>query len=216
MANNADFLNADDAWIWRIVHRDNMAWIIKNGLHCRSSKKVDPNFVNIGDTDIIEKRKSRRVPVAPGGHLSDYIPFYFTPFSPMALNIKTGYRGITQRPHEEIVILIAAFRDLHAKGIPVIFTDRHAYATLARYFDHPRDLDKIDWKILQRRDFRRDDNDPEKVERYQAEALVHGSLKADALSAIVCYSEKVKSEIEEMVNAANLSVEVTVSREFYI
>ncbi|MGO4612234.1 DarT ssDNA thymidine ADP-ribosyltransferase family protein, partial [Variovorax sp. 2RAF20] len=67
--------------IWRIVHRDNIPWILTNGLHCVNSKIRDPNYVNIGNVDLIDKRRHRIVPVEPGGTLTDYIPFYFTPFS---------------------------------------------------------------------------------------------------------------------------------------
>jgi len=51
----------------------------------------DPNYRNIGNPDLIDKRSRRVVPIPPGGTLSDYVPFYFTPFSMMMYNIKTGY-----------------------------------------------------------------------------------------------------------------------------
>src|ERR1700685_3183047 len=41
----------------------------------------DSNFVNIGMTDLIDKRIPWVVPRKPGGALSDYVPFYFTPRS---------------------------------------------------------------------------------------------------------------------------------------
>jgi len=83
-------LGPEKALIFRITHIDNMPWMLINGLHCRNSPDRDPNFVEIGNRDLIGKRASRVVPIHPGGTLSDYIPFYFTPCSPMLLNIKTG------------------------------------------------------------------------------------------------------------------------------
>ena len=80
-------LNADKALIWRIVHRDNMPWLLANGLHCRNAAEQDPNYLNIGNAELIDKRAHRVVPIAPGGTLSDYVPFYFTPFSVMMKNI---------------------------------------------------------------------------------------------------------------------------------
>lgn len=51
--------------------------------------------------------------MAPGGTLSDYVPFYFTPCSPMLYNIKTGYNGVPkQEAMEEIVLLVASLRKL--------------------------------------------------------------------------------------------------------
>jgi hypothetical protein len=51
-------LTAEDAWIFRITHKDNLSWILGNGLHCRNSKSRDPSFVNIGMTDLIDKRNT--------------------------------------------------------------------------------------------------------------------------------------------------------------
>ena len=34
MANHYPSLNPDKALLWRIVHRDNLPWILDNGLHC--------------------------------------------------------------------------------------------------------------------------------------------------------------------------------------
>lgn len=72
-------LNPQKALIFRITHRDNIPWILKHGLHSRNSVLFDPNFVNIGNGDLIAKRHHRTIPQAPGGTLSDYVPFYFTP-----------------------------------------------------------------------------------------------------------------------------------------
>src|SRR5262249_40870245 len=98
-------LNPKKALIFRITHRDNIPWILDNGLHCKSSKMTDPHYVEIGNPELISRRSHRAVPTPPDGMLSDYVPFYFTPFSPMLLNIKTGYGGIPKRRNDEIVIL---------------------------------------------------------------------------------------------------------------
>jgi hypothetical protein len=92
-------LSSNKALIFRIIHRDNLPWILDHGLHARSGKILDPNYRNVGNPDLIDKRSRRVVPVGPGGTLSDYVPFYFTPFSIMMYNIKTGYGGIPQVPN---------------------------------------------------------------------------------------------------------------------
>ena len=76
-------LNPSNAFIFRITHIRNVPWTLANGLHCRQSDCTDPGFVTIGNPEIIVGRKTRTVPVPPGGTLSDYIPFYFTPLSPI-------------------------------------------------------------------------------------------------------------------------------------
>jgi hypothetical protein len=194
-------LNPEKALIWRICHRDNLAWILANGLHCKSSPTQDPNFVTIGNRELIEKRTTRVVPIAPGGVLSDYVPFYFTPFSPMMYNINTGYGGIQRRSNAEILILVSSLHRVHGLGLPFVFTDRHAYPPLAQYFNSVAQLGGIDWPLLQRRDFRRDPEDPVKVERYQAEALVYKSMPVAALQGIICYNDEVKLTIDAQLSA---------------
>lgn len=108
------YLTPEKALIFRIVHRDNVPWILDNGLHCKNSKVLDPNFVEIGNKDLIGKRGRHLVKQPPGGTLSDYVPFYFTPFSHMLLNIKTGWGGIRQRNNDEIVIMVSSLRTLQA------------------------------------------------------------------------------------------------------
>ncbi len=106
-------LTPERALIFRITHIDNVAWILANGLHCNSSPVRDPNFVQIGNPDLIAKRPNRRVPIPPGGGLGDYVPFYFTPCSPMLLNIVTGHGGIARRPRREF----AGGGDMGVEGI---------------------------------------------------------------------------------------------------
>ncbi len=61
------------------------------------------------------------VPIAPGGVLNDYVPFYFTARSVMMMNIVTG-RGVKQRQREEIIILVSSMHQLQGKGLPFVFT----------------------------------------------------------------------------------------------
>ena len=165
--------------------------------------ELHPNFVSIGNPS----RHHVGVPIPPGGTLSDYIPFYFTPLSVMLLNIKTGYRGIQQRHNDEIAILVCSLPKLD-HGIKFVFTDRHARLATAEFFGDVADLDRIDWKILQHRDFSRDNNDLGKMERYQAETLVHRHLPIDLLLAIACYNSMERNRVDALVQGAGLSLNV--------
>ncbi|MGE3344317.1 MAG: DUF4433 domain-containing protein [Vicinamibacterales bacterium] len=201
-------LSPDKALIFRITHIANVPWILANGLHCRGSATKDPNFVEIGNPDLIDKRQHRVVPVPPGGSLSDYIPFYFTPYSPMLYNIKTGWRGIVMRPMSEIVIVVSSLPTLEKHGVSFLFSDRHANLVNANFFASRDDLVRLDWTIWSARDFRRDPNDPDKVARYQAEALAFRHVPVGALDGLVCHGPEQEASLREMVDnsAAGLAV----------
>jgi hypothetical protein len=208
-------LNAQKALIFRIVHRSNVPWILDHGAHCGSSRTRDPNYISIGNTDLIAKRTNRPIPVHPRGSLEDYVPFYFTPYSPMLYNIKTGYKGIIRRANEDIVILVSSLHRLKEMQLPFVFSDRHALLETARFSADIAELDRVDWKILQERDFRRDVNDPQKVERYQAEALVFGHLPVEALLGAACYNDAAAVELRAAIKKRGLNLRVLVQPGWY-
>ena len=202
-------LTPERGLLFRITHVKNLPWLLKNGLHCSSGSWQDPDFIAIGNPDLIDKRTRRQVPIDPLGTLADYVPFYFTPKSPMLLNIKTGYNGITRRSNQEIVILVSSCRKMIQNGISMLFTDRHAYTATAAWTADPGSLASvIDWDILRRHDFARNDAYPDKMERYQAEALAHQHVPPGALLAIGCVNEAVKLTIEAKVKSAGLEMQV--------
>lgn len=215
MANHYPNLNPEKALIWRIVHRDNLPWVLDHGLHCKNSDVQDPNYVAIGNADLIDRRSHRVVPVAPGGMLSHYVPFYFTPFSPMMYNIYTGRGEVAQRRNEEICILVSTLHKVQQLGLPFVFTDRHAYPQLAKYFNGVENLNEIDWPLLQARNFKRNPDDPEQIERYQAEALVHDHLPVTGLVGIICYTDAVKNNLDRQIQERNLKMDVRVMPQWY-
>ena len=208
-------LSPDRARIFRITHVNNLPWLLRNGLHCASSGVRDPDFVTIGNPDIIGRRTSRTVPLAPGGVLEDYVPFYFTPCSVMLFNIVTGYNDITKRERDEIIIIVSSLEMLEAHGVVFVFTDRHALVAYAQFFSDVRDLDRIDWELLRARDFSRSDTDFGKVERYQAEALGHRAVPVSALLGIACHSDTSKATVESMLADAEVDLRVVVKRGWF-
>jgi hypothetical protein len=194
----------------------NLPWLLANGMHSAKAGVVDPNFTSIGNPDLIASRAHRPVPIPPGGTLADYVPFYFTPKSPMLLNIKTGYNGVTRRANGDIVILVSSCQVMASHGVAMLFTDRHAYTATAKWTNNPADLaDMIDWDILSRHDFARSDSYPDKMERYQAEALAHCHVPSGALLGIGCPSDSMKPKIEADLQTAGLALPVFVRPGWY-
>lgn len=212
---SADLINREKALIFRITHRANVPFIIANGIHSATSPVRDPTFQAIGNAELIGRRQNRALPPIHGGMLSDYVPFYFTPFSPMMYNIHTGYGGITKQRNEDIVILVSSIRRLINSGVPFVFSDRHAYLLTARFSHDPADLDWIDWQMLAASDFRRDPNDPSKFERYEAEALVRTHVPINALIGIACYNDAVTQMISAGLMAAGTAVQVRARPRWY-
>lgn len=207
-------MNPKRALIFRIVHRENIEALLEDGLHCRSSAKAKRPYVQIGNSELIDKRQGRVIEYPPGGTLSDYVPFYFTPFSPMMYNIKTGYNGIQRRENDDIVFFVSSLNKLVEKGLTFVYSDRHAYLRFAQFTADMKQLPTwIDWKILQEKDFRRGDVD--KFDKYQAEALVHNCVPVNGLLGMACHSEAVKAEIEKRLERLDLDMKVLTKRDWY-
>ena len=213
--NSVNELTSEKALIFRVTHIENVAWILDHGLHCKASNLQDPNFVAIGNPDLIQKRSIWPVPVGPGGTLDCYIPFYFTPYSMMLYNLRTGWNNMTRRRPEELVFLVASLPSLDACGVPFVFSDRHAIMVLARFFTSLDDLHRLGWTYWQTRDFHRDPENLEKTDRYQAEALVHNHLPAEHIDAIVCDGADASACVEDMVQNSGVQIEVVRRRPWF-
>ena len=107
------------------------------------------------------------------------------------------------------------YRTVAKLGLPFVFTDRHAVLSTAQVFSDLRELDKIDWAVIRRRDFRRDPEDPGKVERYEAEALIHRHVPINSLYGIACYNDDVKRILVEKVNERNVKLDIATKPNRY-
>lgn len=198
-------LSPEKALIFRILHKRNLPFVLGNGLHCPNSGVTDPNFVGIGSSDLITKRSTHPVPVPPGGPLGDYVPFYFTPYSVMLLNIITG-RNVRPIPKSEIAFLVSSLHEVTKLSVPFVFTDRHAYLSRAEYYSDLADLRHVDFELLRTKDFKYDPEDPQKGERYQAEALIYQHLPLEALLGVVCYDKQTVTSVTSELASRELEI----------
>lgn len=176
---------------------------------------VGPNYIDIGNPELIDKRSRRRVPIPPNGTLSDFVPFYFTPFSIMMYNIRTGYGDIPRRENRDIVIFVSSIHHLRGLGLPFVFTNQHAYAVDTEYFAEIGDLGHIDWPLLQSRNFKTDDADPGKQLRYQAEVLVHRHLPLAGLQGLGCHDDAVPDRLAGWIAVQSLQISVKTTPAWY-
>ena len=85
MENNARF-KKHIRYAFGILHKDNMPHVMKYGLVHNDSPFARDSFVPIGDMSVMDVRSTKQLP--DGSFLSEYIPFYFGPRSPMLYNIQ--------------------------------------------------------------------------------------------------------------------------------
>ena len=183
--------------IFRIIHYKNLPFILENGLHCPNSDIKDENFVPIGFPSLIASRNETVIPLAPGGTLSDYIPFYFTVKSPMLYVIAQGNDPeVIKTPQKEIIYLVSSLEKLQENNCSFAFTDRHAKLAYTKFYNSLEDIDKLNWEIIRSADWGRQ-HGVERKEIKQAECLVHQFMPVEALIGIGCKDQ----EIADLINA---------------
>ncbi|MCM1450735.1 MAG: DUF4433 domain-containing protein [Clostridium sp.] len=182
-------------YAFRITHIDNIPHILKFGLLRPNSPNCDEKYVNIGDSQIINIRKNKRF---AGINLSECVPFYFGPRSPMLYVVQHGYKGVTMRHPREIVYCVLSLKGLFESGTECIFTDGHALSSLTRFFGR-ESLPYID-RIIKYEDVYASqwniETDIDLKRRKEAELLVKEDLPPDSIIGYVVYDSQAKEELK--------------------
>ena len=184
-------------YAFRITHIDNIAYIEKTGLVKADSPLRDPNYVSIGDKQVMDVRSSRNV---KGYYLNEYIPFYLGPRSPMLYVIQHGYNGVTRVDAEDIVYCVIRLDDLIQNDMDCIFTDGHALSGLTSFYEKNM-LDKIN-EIVNFDDVYssqwNSDTDLDLKRRKEAELLVKDDLIPQYVRGYVVYNNSSKERLVGM------------------
>lgn len=203
----------DKLYIYRMTHIDNLEFILRNGLWSMMSEMQDPNFVTIGNTDVIGKRKEYAVKVVPpGGVLGEYVPFYFAGHSPMLLNIVTGY-GVRKFPQKEIVFLVCDAVRIMQGEMEWCFTDGHAKKAITSFYNSSADLQRLDWDTIRATFWNDTEEDTDRQRKKMAEFLIRHHVPMEMIHCIVTHSDETKQKVEGMIQAAGLTIPVYVDAE---
>jgi hypothetical protein len=198
-------------WLFRITHIDNIPHILQNGLVTRYSQNANKNFVEIGDISLIEVRDDIDAPVPPGGKLSEYIPFYFGPRSPMLLQIATGFDGVKKYPQEEIVYIVSSLDKIKEYDLPYFFTDGHIRSCTSTSYNDDRYLEILDWDTFKTTYWKSDDTDLRRQEKKQAELLVKHHVPVNAIELFCVYNEKAQQILRTYLAEEKQSFDVKTS-----
>jgi hypothetical protein len=198
-------------FVYRIIHIDNLEYILKHGLYVRDHKKFDPDYINIGNSEIIDVRKSSPVRIKGYGFIGDYVPFYFGRQSIMLYNILTGYAGLQRCSPDKIIYLCTKIPDLINSCPKFFFTDGQANQHITEHFNNINNLNEVDWEVVNGSDFKKTPEDFDKPRRYQAEFLVHQHVPIDCITRIITYDNTTMNSIKSLLLEVGLKITVEVS-----
>jgi hypothetical protein len=160
--------------IYHFTHVRNLPGIVEHGLLCDSTcQETGATQTHIGDSAIKGRRRRKSVPVYPGGHVGDYVPFYFAYRSPMMFSLADNNYEY-QDGFDDVVYLVSSLERLTDLGLRWIASDRNAARDLATFVPPDGDLDAhVDWPLMRERYWGHTDDDPDRPDRRMAECLVH-------------------------------------------
>lgn len=204
--------------IYHITHMSNLPGILAaNGLWCDRLRAQNCGvIVGIAHQHIKDRRAERKVPCAARGTLSDYVPFYFAPRSPMLYTVHQGNVNGYAEGQRPIVHLVSSVEQAIALGKPWCFTDGHADMAFSSFSDDYGDLDgKVDWSVMSLQFWNDTDMQPDRKRRRQAEFLAHQSFPWTAIAEIGVVDDGIRSQMETALAGSDHRPPVVVHKDWY-
>jgi hypothetical protein len=169
---------------------------------------MDPNYVNIGSSEIISRRDT--VEVITGGMVNDYVPFYFGMRSPMLLNIASGYT-VTKRPQADIIYICCTVGSLiELPGW--CFTDGNAAVKVTTFYNEIERLDDLDWVSIYAEKWKNGtDNDSDRMRKKHAEFLVREHVPKHNICKIIVFNQAARQRVVPIVTQSGLNIPVEVN-----
>lgn len=182
---------------FRITHIDNIPHIVEYGITASHSPNRNEKYVNIGDSQIIGKRHDC---LTNGINLSEYIPFYFGPRSPMLYVIQHGYNNVQPQEPANIIYCVIRLSDLIADEIDCIFCDGHALDGYSEFYDksYLKDIDNIiNYDDVYAR-YWITDEDSDLKRRKEAELLIKTDLPPKYIRGFVVFNHEAKTKLLDL------------------
>ncbi len=205
-------------YIYRIISKDNLEYILRNRkLCCSQHPQRDPDYKAIGETTLIQSRKSKPIIIGENhvGTLGEYIPFYFGDRPPMLYAIQRGY-DVEKMAPAKIIYVVSSLEKLREHECHYVFTDGHAYDALTQFFDDDSNLNAIDWDMVHARNWKKTPDDPDKKRRKQAECLVWYEMPIESVEFFAVYNGVTKRFVEQLIeNKPLITFDVKLKPEWY-
>ncbi|QSB14489.1 DUF4433 domain-containing protein [Natronosporangium hydrolyticum] len=203
------------------THLDNLVAILEaDRLVCDSIARGDLLRTEVGDPQIKEARRGRRVPIAPGGRVGDYVPFYFAPRSPMMFRIACDCRGrVTGRYADgdrRLVYLVATIGAVVDAGLDWVGTDGNAASATTAFTSTLHELNgMVDWPLMRAQRWSNTQEDPDRQRRRMAEFMVHREVPLIVFHQVAVFDQTCAPLAQRSLGQHPLAASVVVRPAWY-
>jgi hypothetical protein len=203
--------------LYHITDLINLTSVFENGglLSYNHMKSKNICYKDIAYSGIQDKRSSKGVPCEPKGTLHDYVPFYFSPRSPMLYTINKGNVPNCTSGQNNIIYLISTAESIKAAGLKFVFTDGHAIMELSNFYNDLTFLNHIDWNVMESTYWYDTQQDPDRKRRRQAEFLVYNSFPIKLIHEIVAIDKNLSNKVYLILKEHGVQVPISIRRDWY-
>lgn len=207
-----------NTYLFRIIHIDNLDYILRVGnLTNKFSEDANPDYVGIGESDLIGKREDQTIITADVGNeyipSNDYLPFYFYWQSVMLYRIQHGF-GVPKQPAKDIIYLVYKLDEI-IDQIEYIYTDGHGYSFLTTWYEKIESLSQLDPVDIRRARWENTANDPDIKRRKQAEFWIKQPLALDLITGIATYDDATNTKVKVMCEYYHREIVVKTKPKYY-
>ncbi len=194
--------------IYRIIHIDNLKILFdRNGLYAPSEEPLDGKVYKvIHDVEVQKKRRVKQIQCGPKGFLHDYVPFYFGYHSPMLLKLHTGQIAGFSEGQESIIYLVSHAQEVSHCKERFIFSDGHGIHNLTKWYDDLKDLDKIDWFMVNQKFWKDSIEDNDRQRRKQAEFLIYKFCSWSRIGGIAVFNKVMEKRVLDILNLYSIDL----------
>jgi hypothetical protein len=209
--------------IYHITHIANLPMILQaDGLLCDAEAERRGLCAQSIAYDTIKERRKRRLvetlhgqPVAAGGVVADYVPFYFCNRSPMLYAIYTKSVPSFQGGERDVVYLRSSVEFVTCQQVKWCFTDGHAAEGVTQFADDLSQLTMLDQQILESWSWKDTLADPDRKRKKQAEFLVHGRFPWAWVEWIGVMDEEMARHVRQTISGASHHPKLTLQPKWY-
>jgi len=202
----------NNKWVFRIIHYNNLEYILQNGVYYRNNPNFPANYINIGNPEIITNRDEIPVKCYSDTMVNEYVPFYFSVKTPMLYNIYTGY-GVEKIEQHKIIYLCCNIGQIIVNNLQWCFTDGNAAKKFSAFYNDVTDLNKLDWHSIYTTDFRDNnaDGDPDRKRKKHAEFLVKDHVPIEYIQKIVVYNQDRHDYVKELIDKYDRKIDILIN-----
>ena len=169
----------------------------------------------IGYASLKDRRSRTPVPCFEGTFLSQFVPFYFAPRSPMLYAIHQNQVEDCSYGQEDVIHLVFKLDAINKANLDFAFTDGHAVMEISKFYKDLEDLSQIDWSLMRSKYWNDTEDDGDRKRRRQAEFLILDKVPIGLLAGIAVIGSDQQVLVKGILAKYGVSKSVKVLKNWY-